>query len=248
MARYYPPRFLFRRHEILRRVRSGRRFLEVGAGALRLARDLVGFFSSGVLLEPAPQAKQLWLSLPENIRERLDLQLTSLESFATSELFDCVISCEVMEHVSDDLSFAQRLHELLRPGGQLILSVPAGMRYWSLGDRVAGHLRRYEKEGLTHLLSQAGFSDIQIIGYGFPFVNLLRIPSWLHALMNRHVLEQGDPAQLTRESGINLIAGLPSWLGLFVNPITVWPFCRVAALFNTFHLSDGFLVVAIKPG
>ncbi|MEO5329547.1 MAG: class I SAM-dependent methyltransferase [Magnetococcus sp. THC-1_WYH] len=247
MLNYYPPRYLFRRHEILRRLERGRCFLEIGGGSLLLAQELLAFFDAGIVLEPAQEARKKWADLPEPLKVRLRLEGRPLEEFTAGMAFDCVVACEVLEHVDDDLAMVRQMFSLLRPQGRLVISVPARRHFWSVHDQLVGHLRRYEKEELLHLFNQAGFMKIQVISYGFPFVNLLRWPRILLAQIGRAKKMAWDQQRRTRESGINQVAGFHSWLGLLVNPITIWPLCRMATLFNGYFWSDGCIVVAIRP-
>ena len=49
------------------------------------------------------------------------------------------------------------MRRILRPGGALILSVPAYQHLWSAHDEALHHFRRYEKSGLNRVLRRAGF-------------------------------------------------------------------------------------------
>jgi hypothetical protein len=49
--KYYPPRYLFRRYELLRRVSEGNHFLEIGAGRLLLSVELLRYFRRGTLID-----------------------------------------------------------------------------------------------------------------------------------------------------------------------------------------------------
>ncbi len=64
---------------------------------------------------------------------------------------------DVLEHLDDDRAALARLHELVEPGGALILTVPAHRKLWSRFDEEAHHCRRYERPDLEALLEEAGF-------------------------------------------------------------------------------------------
>jgi SAM-dependent methyltransferase len=82
--------------------------------------------------------------------------------------FDLVCAFEVLEHIRDDrAALADWLH-LVRPGGWLLLSVPAGPGRLGSWDALVGHFRRYDRQGLASLLAEAGCSHIQTRLYGFP--------------------------------------------------------------------------------
>jgi SAM-dependent methyltransferase len=73
-----------------------------------------------------------------------------------SRRFDTIVAVNVVEHIRDDQALVRRLAALLKPGGKLVVYVPAcPFAYGSL-DRALGHYRRYTPEGLAALLEGAG--------------------------------------------------------------------------------------------
>ena len=74
------------------------------------------------------------------------------------EAFDLVGLFDVLEHLDDDLRVLRALREHLRPGGHLLLTVPAHMALWSDYDWASGHRRRYSRPQLVARLSEAGFA------------------------------------------------------------------------------------------
>ncbi len=84
------------------------------------------------------------------------------------ERFDLVCAFEVLEHIEDDATTLKEWATRLRPGGWLLLSVPAHQRRFAKADEMAGHFRRYDPEAMTALLTSCGFTDIRIRQYGFP--------------------------------------------------------------------------------
>jgi SAM-dependent methyltransferase/glycosyltransferase involved in cell wall biosynthesis len=89
------------------------------------------------------------------------------------ERFDLVCAFEVLEHIEDDATTLKEWATRLRPGGWLMLSVPAHQRRFAPADQMAGHFRRYDPEGMAALLTSCGFTDIRIREYGFPLGYLL---------------------------------------------------------------------------
>jgi SAM-dependent methyltransferase len=73
-----------------------------------------------------------------------------------SRRFDAIVAVNVIEHIRDDHALVGRLTGLLKPGGKLVVYVPAcPFAYGSL-DRALGHYRRYTPESLTALLESSG--------------------------------------------------------------------------------------------
>ncbi len=83
---------------------------------------------------------------------------TALES----GFFDVVISSDVLEHITDDQAALGEWYRLLRPGGMLVLFVPAHMFLWSPHDVANRHQRRYSRLELERKVRGAGFSLEQV--------------------------------------------------------------------------------------
>ncbi len=97
----------------------------------------------------------------------------SLESLDPAEQFDLVCAFEVLEHIEDDAGALKRWSALAKPGGWLLLSVPAHQRRYGDWDRLVGHFRRYEPDALAALVTEAGFQDVEVREYGAPLGYLL---------------------------------------------------------------------------
>ena len=112
--------------------------------------------------------------------------------------FDLVCAFEVLEHIEDDRAALREWQTFIRPGGWLMLSVPAWSKRFGRYDELAGHLRRYGRADLEHLANQCGFEDPVTFAYGFPLGNLLQ-KVW-NRKASRTQLE-GSPAERTAASG-----------------------------------------------
>jgi SAM-dependent methyltransferase len=245
---YYPPRYLFRRHALLRAVRSGQSFIEIGPGNLLLAQELLHYFQRGTLVEYSADVRAPYGRLTAAQQARLNLLIVDFMTHELAEKYDCVIACEVLEHVEEDAAFLRRMAAVLRPNGQLIFSVPARMKYWSPHEEIVGHVRRYENEPLRALLASAGFTNIQIASYGFPFVNWLRWPRIWFAQREYAQKVALSAEEQTKQSGIAQTAQMPTWLGWLVNPTIIYPLAQISTLFNPFDWSGAYLVSAVAAG
>ena len=87
--------------------------------------------------------------------------------------YDAVFLLDVIEHIDDDLAFLRAALRHLRPGGLVVINVPASMLLFSDYDRVAGHLRRYTSASLKALLRQSGAEGETIQRWGLSMVPLL---------------------------------------------------------------------------
>jgi ubiquinone/menaquinone biosynthesis C-methylase UbiE len=117
----------------------------------RLAAERPAWHLTGVDVSP------LACSLARE-RSQATILLGSLEELPFSDgEFDAVVSADVLYHVGDDRKALRELHRVLRPGGLLVVNVPAYPWLWSYHDVAVESKRRYGKAELREKLASAGF-------------------------------------------------------------------------------------------
>ena len=72
--------------------------------------------------------------------------------------FDLLIASDSLEHLEFDEKALKNWYNILKPGGRILVFVPAYMFLWSEHDTVNHHFRRYTKTELTKKMQQAGFT------------------------------------------------------------------------------------------
>ena len=70
--------------------------------------------------------------------------------------YDLIAVLDVVEHIADDVAALRAMGERLRPGGKILIAVPAHQWLWSAHDVVNHHHRRYGKRTLTEAIERAG--------------------------------------------------------------------------------------------
>jgi len=87
------------------------------------------------------------------------------------QLFDAVTLLDVIEHVADDQGFLRAIAEQsVRPGGAVVISVPAHPGLYTQHDVDLGHHRRYTRRTLAQLQDSA---QLQVVEAGGLFSSLL---------------------------------------------------------------------------
>jgi SAM-dependent methyltransferase len=74
------------------------------------------------------------------------------------ETFDLVLATDIIEHVDDDIGALCELNRALKPGGHLLITVPAFPSLWGLQDKASHHKRRYRLRGLKAKVEAVGFT------------------------------------------------------------------------------------------
>ncbi|MFZ2266207.1 MAG: class I SAM-dependent methyltransferase [Azonexus sp.] len=73
--------------------------------------------------------------------------------------FDLIVALDVLEHLEPEKFFAEAAR-LVRPGGFLLLSVPAFPLLWGDADVRAGHRCRYRRRHLVAEIAQHGWAPL----------------------------------------------------------------------------------------
>lgn len=194
---------------IAREVRppGGARILEVGCGTGHNLAMLEAFgHVEASELEPAARAlAQQRLGRPVQSAALPDL------SMYPEDAFDLVALLDVLEHVADDSAALAAIRGRLKPGGKLLVTVPANRWMWSAHDAEHHHHRRYAKGGLKQVLTDAGF-EIGLLSYFnsllFPPIAAARL---VGKVTGRESADDGIPARpvnLLLQSVFGLEAGL----------------------------------------
>ncbi len=95
-----------------------------------------------------------------------------------SGAFDAIVGLDVFEHIEDDEKAFAQTYRALRPGGRLVLSVPAFGFLWGPHDVALHHFRRYTRRQMVERLEDAGFK-VERCAYSvfllFPLVVVWRL-------------------------------------------------------------------------
>lgn len=91
-----------------------------------------------------------------------------------ADRYDAILALDVIEHLDDDRGAVARLGGLLKPGGTMVVSVPALPDLFSEYDALQGHRRRYLPETLRAAFDGTGLEVDRVLWWGQWMVPILR--------------------------------------------------------------------------
>jgi SAM-dependent methyltransferase len=177
--------------------------LDAGCGSGRTLLELVDYGRvRGIELDPEVAEVARDRGLGEVVQGRLE------EVPWGEDSFDLITCLDVIEHTPDDQRTLAELHRVCRPGGFLLVTVPAHQFLWSAHDVYNHHYRRYSRRRLRDSAHTAGWT----VGRISAFNSLLFAPAAVVRLARRSAAGNaegnGDSA---RGAGDDLYTG-PRWL------------------------------------
>jgi SAM-dependent methyltransferase len=155
----------------------GDRVLEIGCGLGNFARHLTGC-TMYIGIEASPNTvedvRERFREHPHMIFSAVDATSATLRDYARFEV-DTVFSLNVFEHIEDHMAVFEHAAHILRPGGHLILVVPAHAWLYGSIDNAIGHYRRYDRQMISeciarvglHLVKQKYLNSVGALGWFF---------------------------------------------------------------------------------
>jgi ubiquinone/menaquinone biosynthesis C-methylase UbiE len=128
--------------------------------------------------------------------------------------FDAVVSADVLYHVDDDAAALREFFRVLRPGGIVVINVPAYRWLWSYHDEAVHSRRRYGRKELLAKVHRAGFAGAKATHWNalpFPLV-VVRRKLWPAPSGGSDVSLLPAPLEAVFRGAMALERG---WLGAF---------------------------------
>jgi SAM-dependent methyltransferase len=140
--------------------------LDAGCGSGRNMVELSGF-GTAAGLEPSERGAEV--ARARGVGEVVVATIDSMP-FETGR-FDLIACLDVLEHIEDDREALRELRRVARPGGVLLITVPAYPQLWSSHDELNRHYRRYTRPELLSRAVEAGWRPRRTTHF-----NLLLLP------------------------------------------------------------------------
>lgn len=170
--------FLRRRDKIcdafLSNVPKSAKVLEIGGGTGFIAAKLIEL---GFSIEMA-DIHSYGLRLAKN-RGITKLYQFDLFRPPFHQEFDVICLFDVLEHLHHPLKALQSLKSMLKPGGMVILTVPAHQWLWNRDDVLAGHQKRYTRHSLKQVFHGSGFKPVAVRYFFSAIIPFLLLRRWV---------------------------------------------------------------------
>jgi SAM-dependent methyltransferase len=151
--------------------------LDAGCGSGRTLRELSDYGSEVVGIELDAEAAEVARS-----RGHGEVRVGRLEQLPyDDDRFDLVTCLDVVEHTPDDRVAMRELRRVCKPGGWLLVTVPAYPALWSLHDEANHHYRRYRRGTLAAAARDAGWRVCRMTSFN----SLLLAPAAVVRLVQR---------------------------------------------------------------
>jgi SAM-dependent methyltransferase len=198
------------------------RLLDVGCGAGNMIHHLSHYGQvKGIEIDPRPvkMAHQRGYDVDQ-------FDATQPMPFSDSS-FDAVTALDVIEHNQDDLAILADSYRVLKPGGYIIITVPALMWLWSHNDDINAHVRRYTAAELKQKLAQTGFTVGRVTYNNFfvfplaaTLILLRRFTKAKPQLASHHLSE--EEYQVEMEPASPLVNIILTWVGQIEAALIGW--------------------------
>jgi ubiquinone/menaquinone biosynthesis C-methylase UbiE len=132
--------------------------LDCGAGSGRFAKEMESHCQVLVL----DDHEAALAMLRKRFRSEQVLSLSGEQIPLSDNSLDFITALDVLEHTPDDAAVVRGFGRLLKPGGVVVITVPASMALWSDWDEVLHHYRRYSRSQLRVLFAPDAWEIVHL--------------------------------------------------------------------------------------
>ncbi len=105
--------------------------------------------------------------------------------------YDIILLFDVIEHIENEELFIKNAMAHLKPGGIILINVPAHQFLFSIFDNEMGHFRRYSKKEMNQLLKDLNIKVLNSQYWGFFMVPVLLVRKFILFFYKRKIASTG---------------------------------------------------------
>jgi SAM-dependent methyltransferase len=106
--------------------------------------------------------------------------------------FDAVLALDVLEHLDNDATGLYEAARMVKPGGLLLVTVPALPSLWGGQDVISHHLRRYTKATLLRTFERAGLPTPCVSYFNMLLFAPVACLRWARRALGKATLARSD--------------------------------------------------------
>ncbi len=185
--------------------------LEIGCSSGYLIRSLVQQFPDAIVIG-ADVVKDPLYRLAQSLPCVPMLRFDLLQNPLPKQCIDVLVMLNVLEHIEDDVAALHNVYSLLKPGGSLIIEVPAGPYLYDLYDSELCHFRRYSAQELIEKIQSVGLTVKRQSHLGFllfpAFATIKLLNKWKYLNKNNSRSDNLVVSKLAAKSSRNRLLNL----------------------------------------
>ncbi len=131
--------------------------------------------------------------------------------------FSIVTALDVIEHLDDDYLAIEELYRILRPGGLLVISVPAYPVLWTYWDDILGHRRRYTTGSMREVVERSGMRVRKLT-----YSNALILAPVVAVRLLKSLRQRALQAREESSDPVSDFMPVPSWLNRLLTKYYMW--------------------------
>lgn len=225
-------------------------FVEVGSGTGFISEMFLKNGFEGMGFDLNSESNEINRDLNREYVYKNHYQVHDVDFFDydfDGQKFDIVISHMVIEHMDPAAvdAYIDKVKSILKPGGLIMIAVPAGMEFWGIEDEIAGHYKRYELKDLDDLQIRHKLYMDYFAFLTYPISNwLLGLSNFLIAKQESHKLGRSMEENTVESSNrhVQYKTEYPGFFKFLINKITLYPFIILQNLSK--HKPKGMVLYA----
>jgi SAM-dependent methyltransferase len=169
---------------------SSKRIADVGCGIGTLAAQIKSYVPCHIDGFEIEKPRQSEILINSNALDTFSVYDLLTRDIKHVSKYDYIFALDVIEHINDPEEFLKACNDHLKPGGLLVINVPALKRFYSRYDVAAGHFKRYEKEELLRELTNANFTSVRAMYWGLSLLPFLILRN-VRVFFSKNIITDG---------------------------------------------------------